>query len=228
MSAINKLVASFALATAFAAGSAQATTYGLADGSFETQGAASNIVNSYCYGTDCASGAWTFPATIPTVAGDGNISQGSGAWGAPIGNSDGSYFAFVQIQGSFSQTFQATQSGTVALDWIDATRSNSGFPNTYTVSVNNQQVGIYNPTNSAFAPETSAAFSLIAGSFYTVTFQGVPGDLADRTAFIDNVSISAFATPLPATLPLFATGLGALGLLGWRRKRKNSAAIAAV
>jgi len=27
-------------------------------------------------------------------------------------------------------------------------------------------------------------------------------------------------TPLPATLPLFATGLGALGLLGWFRKRK--------
>jgi len=24
--------------------------------------------------------------------------------------------------------------------------------------------------------------------------------------------------PLPAALPLFATGLGALGLLGWRRK----------
>jgi len=30
-------------------------------------------------------------------------------------------------------------------------------------------------------------------------------------------------TPLPATLPLFATGLGTLGLLGWRRKRKNAA-----
>ena len=30
-------------------------------------------------------------------------------------------------------------------------------------------------------------------------------------------------TPLPATLPLFATGLGALGLLGWRRKRKAAA-----
>ena len=25
--------------------------------------------------------------------------------------------------------------------------------------------------------------------------------------------------PLPATLPLFATGLGALGLLGWRERR---------
>jgi hypothetical protein len=32
------------------------------------------------------------------------------------------------------------------------------------------------------------------------------------------------ATPLPAALPLFATGLGGLGLLGWRRKRKNAAA----
>ena len=31
-------------------------------------------------------------------------------------------------------------------------------------------------------------------------------------------------TPLPAALPLFATGLGALGLLTWRRKRKNAAA----
>ena len=27
-------------------------------------------------------------------------------------------------------------------------------------------------------------------------------------------------TPLPAAFPLFATGLGALGLMTWRRKRK--------
>jgi hypothetical protein len=31
------------------------------------------------------------------------------------------------------------------------------------------------------------------------------------------------ATPVPTALPLFATGLGALGLLGWRRKRKAQA-----
>jgi hypothetical protein len=30
-------------------------------------------------------------------------------------------------------------------------------------------------------------------------------------------------TPLPAAVPLFATGLGAMGLLGWRRKRKAQA-----
>jgi hypothetical protein len=38
-----------------------------------------------------------------------------------------------------------------------------------------------------------------------------------------NAEIDFNATPLPAALPLFATGLGAFGLLGWRRKRKAAA-----
>jgi hypothetical protein len=33
---------------------------------------------------------------------------------------------------------------------------------------------------------------------------------------------SLTATPLPAALPLFATGLGVMGLLGWRRKRQDA------
>jgi len=36
-------------------------------------------------------------------------------------------------------------------------------------------------------------------------------------------SLTGIETPLPGALPLFATGLGALGLLGWRRKRKATA-----
>jgi hypothetical protein len=38
-----------------------------------------------------------------------------------------------------------------------------------------------------------------------------------------SVAGTATPTPLPAALPLFATGIGALGLLGWRRKRKARA-----
>jgi hypothetical protein len=34
-------------------------------------------------------------------------------------------------------------------------------------------------------------------------------------------------TPLPAALPLFASGIGAMGLFGWRRKRKAAAIAAA-
>ena len=36
-------------------------------------------------------------------------------------------------------------------------------------------------------------------------------------------TLNGVETPLPATLPLFASGLGVLGLLGWRRKRKAAA-----
>jgi hypothetical protein len=36
-------------------------------------------------------------------------------------------------------------------------------------------------------------------------------------------TLTTITTPLPAALPLFATGLGGLGLLGWRRKRKAQA-----
>ncbi len=48
-------------------------------------------------------------------------------------------------------------------------------------------------------------------------FSGVPGNLGPNLLF------TVASTPLPAALPLFASGLGALGLLGWRRKRKNAA-----
>jgi hypothetical protein len=52
-----------------------------------------------------------------------------------------------------------------------------------------------------------------------------------QDSFGDTITASGVAdisqTPLPAALPLFATCFGALGLLGWRRKRKESTAVAA-
>jgi len=59
----------------------------------------------------------------------------------------------------------------------------------------------------------------------TVFFNQTTPSGSEASPIIDNVTVSE--TPIPATLPLFATGLGAFGLLGWRRKRKNAAARAA-
>jgi hypothetical protein len=58
---------------------------------------------------------------------------------------------------------------------------------------------------------------ILSNNAYTVSAMDV--------TFTDQADVAS-TTPLPAALPLFATGLGALGLLGWRRKRK-AAAIAA-
>lgn len=46
----------------------------------------------------------------------------------------------------------------------------------------------------------------------------VRGSVEDLT--LQSIGYDPVATPLPATLLLFATGLGALGLFGWRRKRE--------
>jgi hypothetical protein len=66
-----------------------------------------------------------------------------------------------------------------------------------------------------------AEAALIAGiedgqTFFNIHTMNNPGG---------EISGTLEPTPLPAALPLFATGIGALGLLGWRRKRKSRAAV---
>jgi hypothetical protein len=55
------------------------------------------------------------------------------------------------------------------------------------------------------------------GGDTTFAVQAVTGD-----ELLTSVS-TLRAVPLLGALPLFATGLGALGLLGWRRKKKTAA-----
>jgi hypothetical protein len=62
-----------------------------------------------------------------------------------------------------------------------------------------------------FDGTTLAGLGLTPGA-YTYTWDS-------GNSFVIDVGPTA-ATPLLAGLPLFATGLGALGLLGWFRKRQ--------
>ena len=74
----------------------------------------------------------------------------------------------------------------------------------------------------------SAAFSATSPQYNLNVFNGAnlgllqnPGPPILNTR--GTVSFTLDTTPLPAALPLFASGLGAIGLLGWRRKRKAQA-----
>jgi PEP-CTERM motif-containing protein len=73
------------------------------------------------------------------------------------------------------------------------------------------------PPNDLSAPIST--FQVVVDQF-TSTHLGV---VTGTTGFITAFSVSPSPVPLPAAWPLFATGLGALGLLGWRRKKKLAA-----
>ena len=117
--------------------------------------------------------------------------------------------------------------------WVGNYSANNGLGAPVNVSVvdGTSNTILLSETATAAAPaanESSTwerfAFNFVAdGTSNTISFG--ENDFGPSYIGLDDVSITA--TPLPAALPLFATGLGALGLLGWRRKRKNAAAIAA-
>ena len=101
---------------------------------------------------------------------------------------------------------------------------------------NNGEAGC-NPGTDVCALSTYLAAhpdaSIVNGTLGGVNFAvGYASPTDQFNGYVDNFTLNgttynfdpASATPLPGALPLFASGLGAFGLLGWRRKRKKVAA----
>ena len=73
------------------------------------------------------------------------------------------------------------------------------------------------------------AFALLSDNFTFAWEETCANDiiLGSPTLTSSSGGGTQSATPPPPALPLFATGLGALGLLARRKKRKGAAALAA-
>ena len=92
-----------------------------------------------------------------------------------------------------------------------------------------------NPNNVTLAVLSSSLYSAgVAWGSFSVDFARIGlgqggNDGVPYNYFVDDLSITTAdaTTPLPAALPLFAGGLGVMGLLARRRKRKAVAALAA-
>jgi hypothetical protein len=74
-------------------------------------------------------------------------------------------------------------------------------------------------------PMAQTAFSFTVEASQTSTLFAFLGSNGPSWTGLTSVSVvddgpAVAATPLPAALPLFASGLGAMGFFGWRRKRK--------
>jgi hypothetical protein len=82
------------------------------------------------------------------------------------------------------------------------------------------------PPNPNIPPGPPVAPPLVEiGMLNGASFEEATGPLVgfDGAQQVGTWKITEEVTPIPAALPLFATGLGGLGLLGWRRNRKAQA-----
>jgi hypothetical protein len=94
-----------------------------------------------------------------------------------------------------------------------------------TMSLETSAVGAHSITITLTADNGVTWTSAAAVLALTTNFASVYGHGFEAEVHIgsNGVQDAGFVTPLPAALPLFATGIGGLGLLGWRRKRKAQA-----
>jgi hypothetical protein len=109
------------------------------------------------------------------------------------------------------------------------------FENTSTTdSLGYGSIGYYGtPDQNGAVPAIEMFLTLnkvgqpIASTFtlFTTLPSVIPGGLRGGALLVRDAQVAA--TPLPGSLNLFASGLGLIGLLGWRRARSNGVAVSA-
>ena len=145
----------------------------------------------------------------------GSISSGES------GNFIGSYTSTTPPAATASRFYNITGVGETLSDTLSITvapTTTSGNTSVVVAFFSDTEGGAALTPLSCTGVTTSCTLASIAE---TGAFQTVNAGVADL--IVSFASDLEAAVPLPAALPLFATGLGALGLLGWRRKRKAAA-----
>lgn len=211
---VNILIGALAAATTFGLVNANAMSL-LTNGDFEN-GVYSSTIGGW---TNNAPIGWTSSAGWDYLNGIFNrvttSNPYSGSHAIFIGNNPGDPLA--TLSQTFSDVVGTTYNVSFHLQW-SASGGNfqallNGIPG---VNVTDTPISNYKLESFAFTGTGSDILSFTAYSGFS-------------SAFVDGVNVSA--VPLPATLPLLATGVGVMGLFCWCRNRKdkrtNVAALAA-
>ena len=150
--------------------------------------------------------------------------------GSPQGSQGPGYGAdpYSSVQGGGSATFHVGQSNALSLLWGSPDEYNSlqfysGDPNAggsllYTI-VGSLLIQTYGHDQVDVSTNAFFDYVVLSSKQNSFEFAGLSSS-CDKCAPPPEV-------PLPGALPLLASGLGMIGLLGWRRKKKNRAVLSA-
>ena len=154
----------------------------VADSGFETPSLASGS-----FGYDPSGSPWTFNGQAGISANSSGFTSGNS--GAPEGNQ----VAFIQNQGSISQSVNFT-AGNYLVSFDAAQRGNTGT-STESVEflVDGTGIGTFKPAGTAYSTDNLIAFTVTTG-FHTIEFLGL-NSTGDNTAFIDQVQLTR--SPIP-------------------------------
>lgn len=168
------------------------------------------------------------PSTVGGIATGGVsvlLSSGSGGIlpGGTLETGSASVDAFcISNCGAGSSTLIPTTSVSDRSDIQGDGSYSQGYSTVYELAVG----AIYEVDMSATGSGGSLFGNQSLGTATADPMFSLSSDAADFN-FVYSANLLNTTTPLPATLPLFAGGLGLMGLLSKRRKRKNSATLTA-
>jgi len=181
-----------------------------------------NYIGWGVFGSSCCSfSASSAMAFSPSVS--GSVSQIDVA----LGNLNGTNSAAVSLW-TYDSGYLGVQ---ISPSWVVSSQPIFGSTNNTLTSIAGITGITLSDTSTYFLYITPGAASTEDSWNLNSTGQtGTMVSIINGVATSSAETLSAFdvlgapsATPLPAALPLFATSLGALGLLGWRRKRRTQA-----
>jgi hypothetical protein len=239
----HRMVGTFMSACVFAFATAASASTVLTDSAFSSVVATSHSGDPLgtAAGSVCAScgnpGAALF-ATVTSSAGGASSISSVGFVDFALSYDPGTQGAIGSINASYDRLLRATFPFSLAFNFrlvieqggVDyVTAINLGGPDTggvfHTLSTSNLVASSFSSFNfttgiaGSAHPDFTTGAMLFGVMALTQTQDGQTFD-----AIFDNITVTVNQSPLPAALPLFAGGLGVIGLLARRKKRNAQAA----
>ncbi len=148
------------------------------------------------YAYDPTGSAWTFSGAPGNGSGvSGNDSAfTSGNPNAPVGTQ----VAFLQGDGTITQSVSGWAAGSYTLSFDAADRGNHGGVQNFEVLIDGNIVGAFEPTTTSYQVYTTTTFTVSAGT-HVIELLGINSAGGDDTDFLDDVTVAVASAPPPTS-----------------------------